>query len=154
MIDDTVKEARIREQEHSLRTELKGEPLTLEIDNHRIQQVLDNLLDNAFKYSEKGTEVVVRLETNRDEVEISVSDQGRGIPPEELERVFDKMYRIEQRLSADPSGMGLGLALCKALVEAHGGRIWVESVVNKGSTFHFTLPIENTAEGQAHDKAG
>ena len=97
---------------------------------------------------------MVRLETKRSEIGISISDQGRGIPPEELERVFDKMYRIEQRLSVNPSGMGLGLAVCKALVEAHGGRIWVESVVNKGSTFHFTLPIENTAGGQAHGKAG
>ena len=146
VVSDLVNEAQIRLQEYALRTEFKGEPLTLKVDGNRIRQVMDNLLDNASKYSDSGTEIVVRLATKADEVEISVSDQGRGIPPEDLERVFDRMYRIERRLSTDPGGMGLGLALCKALVEAHGGRIWVESIVRKGSTFHFTLPIETTTK--------
>ncbi|GAI76610.1 unnamed protein product, partial [marine sediment metagenome] len=69
-----------------------------------------------------------------------------GIPANDIDRVFDRMYRIEQRLPQDPGGMGLGLSLCKGLVEAHGGRIWVKSEVRKGSTFFFTLPLD-TKEG-------
>ena len=86
------------------------------------------------------------LGRNGGELDISVTDQGMGISAEDLERVFDRMYRLERRLSTDPGGMGLGLALCKALVEAHSGRIWVESKVDKGSTFHFTLPLTGEKE--------
>ncbi len=95
-------------------------------------------------------------ETERKRVEEalqeSVADQGIGIPAEDLERVFDRMYRIEQRLSPEVGGVGLGLAICKGLVQEHGGRIWVESEPGKGSTFYFSLPIETTAEGQGHGK--
>jgi signal transduction histidine kinase len=83
---------------------------------------------------------VLQAEMKAQELEISVTDQGIGIPAEDLERVFDRMCRIEQRLTP-----GLGLAICKGLVEAHGGRIWVESELGKGSTFRFTLPIEAIA---------
>ena len=76
------------------------------------------------------------------EVQVSVFDQGIGIPAEDLDRVFDRMYRIEQRLTPEAGGVGLGLAICRGLVEAHGGRIWVESEVGKGSTFYFTLPCQ------------
>ena len=114
----------------------------MSLDSRRIRQVLDNLLENAIRYSEKGTEVVVRGETKPGVVEITVADQGRGIPTSETDKVFDRMYRLEQRLAQDPSGLGLGLPLCKGLVEAHGGRIWIESIEGKGTTVHFTLPLE------------
>ena len=77
---------------------------------------------------------------------VSVTDQGRGIPAAEIAKIFDRFYRIEQRLEKDPGGLGLGLSLCKALVEAHGGKIWVESEVGKGSTFYFTFPINGKHE--------
>jgi PAS domain S-box-containing protein len=141
LLDEAVSEAQMRSPEHRLRAEIKKELPTLNVDDRRIRQVVDNLLDNAIKYSQKGTEVVVRAAVRAQEVEISVTDQGRGIPASELGKVFDRMYRIEQRLAKDPGGLGLGLALCKALVEAHGGRIWLESEVEKGSIFFFTLPL-------------
>ena len=141
LLDEAVSEAQMRSPEHQLRAEIKKELPTLNVDDRRIRQVVDNLLDNAIKYSQKGTEVVVRAAVRAQEVEISVTDQGRGIPASELGKVFDRMYRIEQRLAKDPGGLGLGLALCKALVEAHGGRIWLESEVEKGSIFFFTLPL-------------
>ncbi len=147
LLHDATAEAELRSPEHRVRAELKRELPTLMVDGRRIRQVLDNLLDNATKYSQKGTEIVVGTEAKAQELEISVSDQGIGIPATEIDKVFDRMYRIEQRLSQDPGGVGLGLALCKALVEAHGGRIWVESTVGKGSTFYFTLPIEDMTKG-------
>ena len=121
------------------------------IDAKRIRQVLDNLIDNAIKYSETGTAVMVRAETKTQELEISVIDQGRGIPATDIDRVFDRMYRIEQRLAQDPGGMGLGLSLCKGLVEAHDGRIWVESEEGKGSILFFTLPLDSKGGGSNDD---
>jgi PAS domain S-box-containing protein len=146
LIHDAVAEAQLRSSEHRLRAELQGELPTLTMDGRRIRQVIDNLLDNAIKYSEQGTEVVIWTKMKAQELEISVTDQGIGIPAEDLERVFDRMYRIEQRLTPGVKGTGLGLAICKGLVEAHGGRIWVESELGKGSTFCFTLPIEAIAQ--------
>ena len=74
-----------------------------------------------------------------------MTDQGPGIPAEELPRIFDRMHRIEQRLTPGVDGLGLGLSICQRLVEAHGGRIWAESEMGKGSTFHFTLPVATVA---------
>ena len=118
----------------------------MNIDARRIRQVLDNLIDNAIKYSKEATKVVIEARQEGQELLISIADQGVGIPADELTRVFDRMYRIEQRLTPEIGGVGLGLAICKGLVEAHDGRIWVESKLRKGSTFYFTLPIETTAE--------
>jgi two-component system sensor histidine kinase VicK len=122
-----------------LKTE--GEIPMVMADEKRLRQIMDNLLNNAIKYSDDGTEITVRIEKKEKEIEMSVADQGAGIADTEIDKVFDRMYRIEQRLSDDPGGMGLGLALCKGLVEAHNGRIWIESVEGKGSTAFFTLPL-------------
>jgi signal transduction histidine kinase len=77
---------------------------------------------------------------------VTIKDQGEGIPAGELTSIFDRMYRIEQRLSSGVDGMGLGLYICQGLVEAHGGRIWAESTVGQGSTIQFTLPIINAGK--------
>ncbi|MCX8126108.1 MAG: ATP-binding protein [Dehalococcoidia bacterium] len=114
----------------------------LNIDARRIRQVVENLLDNAVKYSEKGTSITVAVRRQGDEVVVSVADQGWGIPPEELPRLFDRAHAIKKRLTPGASGLGLGLNLCKGLVEAHGGRIWAESTPGKGSTFYFSLPVK------------
>lgn len=141
LIQEAVAEAKLRAPGHKIvLTMRKGLP-RVNIDAKRVRQVLDNLLDNAIKYSETGTEVVVQAKTEAQELEISVIDQGRGIPATDIDRVFDRLYRIEQRLAQDPGGMGLGLSLCKGLVEAHGGRIWMESEEGKGSKCSFTLPL-------------
>ena len=111
--------------------------------------MLDNLIDNAVKYSPPQTEVLISARRSGRELLVSVTDQGPGIPAEELTNVFDRMYRIEQRLSSGADGMGLGLYICQRLVETHGGRIWAESTVGQGSTIQFTLPvIENAGKAK------
>ncbi len=151
LIQDAVAEAQLRSPGYRLKVKVKGTLPAVKVDGRRIRQVLDNLLDNAFKYSKKETEVLVRAQTKAHELEISVTDHGRGIPVADIDRVFERMYRIEQRLAQDPGGMGLGLALCKALVEAHRGRIWLDSAEGKGTTVHFTLPLD-AEEKLPHDK--
>lgn len=113
---------------------------TLEIDRTRIRQVLLNLLNNAARFTDEG---VVRVEAKRadGEVMVAVCDTGAGIPAEELPHLFDEFYQVDRSLHRRHGGAGLGLAISKHFVEAHDGRIWVESEVGVGSTFTFTLPI-------------
>ncbi len=146
LIDKAVAEARLRSPGHKIVAQLKkGESVTAMVDARRIQQVLDNLLDNACKYSEEGKDVVVSARRVGRQLLISVADNGIGIPDDEVERVFDRMYRLERRLDGEERdtapGLGLGLAICKGLVEAHGGRIWMASKEGKGSKCSFTLQI-------------
>lgn len=108
-------------------------------DSDRIERVLVNLLTNAFKYSQPGTPITVHVEQIDGEAQVSVTDQGSGIPPEELPHLFQRSYRATTRKKAE--GLGLGLYISRLIVEAHGGRIWAQSEVGKGSTFTFTLPI-------------
>ncbi|OGO21530.1 MAG: hypothetical protein A2144_11400 [Chloroflexi bacterium RBG_16_50_9] len=147
-------EARIRANNHNIITRLGKRLPSANTDIKRIRQVLDNLIDNAIKYSPAGTEIVIAAEQVDSELIISVSDKGRGIPPDELTSIFDRMHRIEKRLNSGTDGMGLGLSICKRLVEAHGGRIWVESQVARGSTFYFTLPTTpSTPRAKLKDKS-
>jgi len=109
-------------------------------DPNRLERILTNLLSNALKYSPPGTEVRVTAEPRDGEVVTSISDQGPGIPPEELPRLFRRYARTAVG-EARRDGLGLGLYITRKLVEAHGGRIWVQSQVGVGSTFSFSLPI-------------
>jgi len=118
----------------------------VEADERRIEQVLENLLGNAVKYSPQGGEIRLRGELRDPEIVVSVNDQGIGIEEEELEEVFASFFRIEAGRAGKTPGAGLGLAVCKGLVEAHGGRIWAESEPGKGSTFYFTLPLPQEEE--------
>ncbi|MBL7119586.1 MAG: PAS domain S-box protein [Dehalococcoidia bacterium] len=118
----------------------------IEVDPDRIRQVLENLLSNAVKCSPEGTEISVRCERKGQELVVSVRDQGVGIARKDIDRVFDRFYQVSPGLVQKGSGAGLGLTICKRIVEAHGGRIWAESKPKKGSTFIFTLPL--TAEGK------
>ena len=140
LLKETVAEAKLRAPKHEIVLNLTNRVQMMDIDVKRIRQVLDNLIDNAVKYSEEGTRVVIETRQVGSEMQVSVADQGIGIPAQDLERVFDHMYRIEQRLSPEVGGVGLGLAICKGLVQGHGGRIWLESEPGKGSTFYFNLP--------------
>jgi two-component system sensor histidine kinase ResE len=127
---------------HNLRVETApGLPLAL-ADPLRVEQVLTNLIDNAVKYSPAGGPVVVRIDAGRHEAEltISVADHGLGLDAEQAARVFERFYRAGDPVGGSPRGVGLGLFLCKRLVDAQGGRIWVESEPGVGSTFRFTLP--------------
>ncbi len=152
VIKEAAAEAEVRAPHHTIVANLRNRLPTVNMDAKRIRQVVDNILDNAIKYSEEGTKVVVQTQQVGSELLVSIADQGGGIPAEEMPSVFDRMYRIEQRLTPEVGGVGLGLAICKGLVEAHGGRIWVESELGKGSTFYFTLPILTPVERQDHGK--
>lgn len=150
LIDEAVAEAQLRSPEHCFRVERKEELPVLDVDSGRIRQVLDNLLENAIRYSEKGTAVVVLAKREARKLKISISDRGKGIPANDIDKVFDPLYRLEDRLAQDPRGMGLGLPLCKGLVEAHGGHIWVKSKLRRGSTFCFTIPLSPASERSSH----
>jgi len=110
-------------------------------DEDRIAQIFLNLLDNAVKYSPQGGKITVTAEAEGKAMVISVTDQGVGISDKEKTRIFRKFHRVNGRDSREAYGHGLGLYITKGLVEAQGGRIWVESSVGKGSTFTFTLPL-------------
>ncbi len=106
-------------------------------DNEKIQQVLSNLLINAIKFSPENGKIIIKVSENEKDVIVSVEDFGPGIPPEEQEKVFQKFYRVSKDKR---EGIGLGLAICKGIIEAHGGKIWVSQPDHRGCIFHFTLP--------------
>jgi signal transduction histidine kinase len=121
----------------------------LEGDRERIHQVLFNLLDNAFRFTPSGGEVTVRAVRENGSCEVSVEDTGPGIPQEHLPLVFERFYRVDPSRSRDDGGTGIGLAIARSVVEAHGGRIWVESRVGEGSHFRFVLPTGSAGEHHA-----
>ena len=115
-------------------------PLTAQIDARRIAQVLRNLISNAIKYAPGEGTITVRGRSEGRHVLLQVCDHGIGIPEQDLDRVFERFYRVENPVTQQAGGVGLGLSVCRGIVQAHGGRIWVESVLGEGSTFSFTLP--------------
>ncbi len=108
-------------------------------DADRLQQVFFNLADNAIKYGKNGGCVTIGARDTGDKLEVFVADDGPGIPPDALGRVFERFYRVDRARSRESGGTGLGLAIVKHIVQAHGGEAWVKSEVSKGATFHFTL---------------
>jgi two-component system, OmpR family, phosphate regulon sensor histidine kinase PhoR len=110
-------------------------------DHRRLAEVLQNLLDNAIQYTPSGGQIMLSASADGDEVTFTVSDTGIGIPQADQPRIFERFYRVDVARSREVGGTGLGLSIAKHLVEVHGGRIWVESEVNQGSQFHFTVPI-------------
>lgn len=120
-----------------------GSPLVV-VDRDRVEQVITNLLSNAIKFTAEGGTVSVGCELLADQVVVKIADTGFGISPEFLERIFQKFQQAEASKHKAAEGTGLGLAIAKAIVEEHGGRIWVESTVQAGSTFFFSLPWNGT----------
>ena len=110
-------------------------------DRRLLAEVLQNLLDNAIQYTPSGGQIMVSASANGNEVTFTVSDTGIGIPRADQPRIFERFYRVDVARSREVGGTGLGLSIAKHLVEAHGGRIWVESEVGQGSQFHFTVPV-------------
>jgi two-component system phosphate regulon sensor histidine kinase PhoR len=114
--------------------------LTVEADAARLQQVFFNLIENAIKYGGRDGEVRISVKaTNNGFVEVSVADDGPGIPAEAAGRIFERFFRVDKARSREQGGTGLGLAIVKHIVQAHGGEVWVDSGVGAGSRFHFTL---------------
>ncbi len=114
-------------------------------DRRRLAEVLQNLLDNAIQYTLPGGQITVSAEPQDDEVILTVSDTGIGIPKVDQPRIFERFYRVDVARSREAGGTGLGLAIAKHLVEVHGGRLWVDSEVGRGSQFHFSVPVFHSA---------
>lgn len=132
--------AKAEENEVELSQNLKG-PNLLEADPERISQVVRNLIDNAITHTPKGGEINIESRTTSGEVVTTVSDDGAGIPEEDLPHIFDRFYRVDKSRSRGTGGTGLGLTIAKEIIESHGGRITAKSREGKGSTFEFTLPL-------------
>lgn len=108
--------------------------------------MLDNIISNALKYSPEGGKISFQVKEQVDHIEVSVKDEGIGIPKESVKKIFERFYRVDKARSRKMGGTGLGLAIAKEMVEAHGGEIWVESEEGKGTTVFFTLPYEQNQE--------
>lgn len=132
------------EDHHKLEINIAENLPIIIADELRIGQVITNLVENAVAYSPKATTITITAELDSSSMIVSVRDQGDGIPPEHLEMIFDRFYRLERGARRRRGGTGLGLSICKAIVEAHGGRIWVESEIDKGSIFRFSLSCAKT----------
>lgn len=116
--------------------------LWVEVDTDKIMQVIDNIMNNAIKYSPDGGKITVHLLETHNNVVLSISDEGLGIPKKDLEKVFERFYRVDKARARKQGGTGLGLAISKEVIKAHKGSIWVDSIEGKGSTFSFSLPYE------------
>ena len=127
---------------YSIRREFTLRTIWLEVDPDKIIQVLDNIMNNALKYSPDGGEVTCTLLETHNNVIISISDQGMGIPQKDVKRIFDRFFRVDKARSRAMGGSGLGLAISKEVIQDHGGTIWAESKEGKGSTFYISLPYE------------
>lgn len=130
-------------------------PARLLADPDRIQQTMINLVGNAIKFSPQGGTVRLAAERRAGELVFRVQDQGRGIPADKVDRVFDRFFQVDSSDSREKGGTGLGLAICRTIVEQHGGRIWAESELGKGSSFYFTVPLlDHDAGTEAHADPG
>ncbi|WP_049508491.1 cell wall metabolism sensor histidine kinase VicK [Streptococcus pseudopneumoniae] len=117
----------------------------IEIDTDKMTQVIDNILNNAIKYSPDGGKITVSMKTTDDQMILSISDQGLGIPKQDLPKIFDRFYRVDRARSRAQGGTGLGLAIAKEIVKQHKGFIWAKSEYGKGSTFTIVLPYDKDA---------
>jgi len=127
---------------HELKLKTSGEIPIITGDADKYDQILTNLVSNAIKYAPRGGDITVGMRADDETLFIDVTDEGMGIPADKLPRIFDKFERVDNRDTREVGGTGIGLFLVKHLVDRHGGTVWVESEVGKGSTFHIELPIE------------
>jgi signal transduction histidine kinase len=111
-----------------------------------VVQVLVNLVSNAYRYTPAGGAIKVSVRPMADAVQVDVADTGIGVPEQDRDKIFNRFYRTSQTLVSEQSGTGLGLAIVKSLIELHGGKVWLQSEVGKGSVFSFTLPLEDESE--------
>ena len=140
LIRSVVDEMRMRTEAHYFVVDLPVELPRVWIDPRRIRQVLTNLIGNAIKYSPRG-QITVACEVQNDHVVVSVTDQGEGIPPQYLDKIFERFFQVDSTTKRRVGGIGLGLSIARSIIEAHDGKIWVESTLGQGSTFYFTLPL-------------
>jgi PAS domain S-box-containing protein len=129
---------------HTLIEKIEAELPPVMMDKVRMAQVITNLVENAAKFSEAGSQICIEAKSNEGNLLASVQDYGTGMSPGVVLNLFDRFYQAKQVVSGKSKGTGLGLAICKGIVEAHGGKIWVDSQEGKGSRFYFTIPLNNS----------
>ncbi|MGF1507020.1 MAG: ATP-binding protein [Anaerolineae bacterium] len=141
VVNDTVSAARIRTGRQAIDIVHVDDDVPLCLgDARRIEQVMNNLLDNAVKYSEDGTPVTVCVRRREAMTEVAVADRGKGIEPEKQVLIFDRFFQVMQSGDSGRHGFGLGLSICRGLIDAHTGKIWLESTPGEGSPFYYTIP--------------
>jgi signal transduction histidine kinase len=141
LLQETTAGFQMMTREHRITLRAPSHLPLVMADARRIRQVLRNLIENALKYSPGGGPVTIAAELQSGQVQISVADEGIGIQAYLQDRIFDRFYQADSASTREVGGVGLGLSICKAIVEAHGGQIWAESEPGRGSTFYFTLPL-------------
>jgi two-component system phosphate regulon sensor histidine kinase PhoR len=140
LLVDMVRSVQSSTEQHTISLQIQASNANVVADRARIAQVVGNILDNAVKYSPYGGQVMVRLKQQDDYYQVSISDQGLGVSPELFDHIFERFYRVHNTATQQLSGIGLGLYVAKAIIDRHGGRIWLERNEGMGSTFYFTLP--------------
>ncbi len=145
LVREATQAMQVRAPGHQIRLELEPDLSEIRADAEKLRRALQNLIDNAAKYSPEGTEIVVGVRRAGPEVHLSVRDRGPGVPPGEREHVFERFHRVDTGLSRATPGVGLGLYIVRAIAEAHGGRVWVDSPADGvGSVFNIALPVERS----------
>jgi two-component system, OmpR family, phosphate regulon sensor histidine kinase PhoR len=142
LVNGCIETARLKAEARGLQihVELQENTPAVRGDGAQLGEVLLNLLDNALQYTPSGGQIEVKARSSGPDVIFTVTDTGIGIPESDLERIFERFYRVDAARSREAGGTGLGLAIARHIVDAHGGRIWVESAVGQGSRFHFSIP--------------
>jgi PAS domain S-box-containing protein len=148
-----ISEALIRAPEYIFKSDLPTKLPKINIDDRRIRQVLDNIIDNAVKYSNPGTEISLSVQKIDSELLFNITDHGAGIRKSDMPRLFQRMFHSTRGQKFGVAGAGLGLSICKGLIEAHGGRIWIESEEGVGTRCFFTLPLEIVTNGIGNIKS-
>jgi two-component system phosphate regulon sensor histidine kinase PhoR len=145
-VDKVLDDLKVRTGAKNMNLFNRTPELSLRADSNRLEQILGNLIDNAIKYGRSNGNVTVGAQSTPDGyAEIMVSDDGPGIPPESLERIFERFYRVDKARSREQGGTGLGLSIVKHIVQTHGGKVWAKSEPGHGATFYFTMPLNSGA---------
>lgn len=140
VLTERVQLAQVSAEKHTITLDIQVQDSRIVADKLRVSQVIGNILDNAIRFSPQGRQVAVELKEQKNEYLVEITDQGIGVSPEYIDHIFERFYRVRNTASRQYSGIGLGLFVARAIVGAHGGRIWVSSNAGLGSTFSFTLP--------------
>jgi signal transduction histidine kinase len=151
---EQVEEFSQHNRKRSIELRTPGDPIVVHADPVRLGQVMGNLITNAIKYSPEGTPIDIRVAREGERAVVSVRDEGEGIPEADQERVFGRFQRLDNSLTRQTGGTGLGLYIARRLVEAMGGRLWLDSKPGVGSTFSFSLPLAGRIGGNGRDRAG
>lgn len=142
IIENAVRDMKLLANEKQIKIleNLPTRPVYVKADEIRMAQVFSNLIDNSIKFSANGGKITINVKKERGNLSVNISDTGPGIPKKHHKKIFEKFYQVDSSTSRAFGGTGLGLPICKSIIEKHGGDIWVESKVGEGSTLHFTLP--------------